>query len=107
MTMTNEELVNRRVSIDEQIDRLTGEKNDINEQLREKFTYGNTAVGDYAVNIQHNRRLDTAAIEARFPVAVYPHLYEAKLKTAALKDNFAPVELEKFQIEGAAKVLIK
>ena len=106
MTRTTEELVARRVQLDEQITRLQGEKDQINIELA-KLAYGNHSAGDWTVNIQHNRRLDTARIEQRFPVAQYPHLYEPKVSTAAVQESYAPVELEQFYIEGRPKVLVK
>jgi hypothetical protein len=96
----------RLVTIDEQIARLNDEKSLIQDRLR-TLEYGNHDAGDWTVQVQHNRRLDAARIAERYPVAQYPHLYEPKISTAAVKEYFAPVELEQYQIEGAPKLVVK
>lgn len=101
-----QEDVARRVEIEEQIARLKGEMDMINDRLRVQ-PYGNHDAGDWQLQIQHNRRLDAERISQRFPVAQYPHLYKPTIDTAAVKENFAPIELEKFYIEGAAKVVVR
>lgn len=106
MSMTTEELVARRVHINEQMDRLKQELDQINDKLRETFDYGKQEVGDWTVSIGHNPQFQKADFMQRFPVAQYPHLYQATPDTAALKKNFAPVELEKFYREGVKKISV-
>lgn len=104
---TDAELAARLVTISEQIDRLTQEKQQIQDEIRERHPYGSTPAGDWEIQVQRNRRLDTARIEQRYPVAQYPHLYRPAVNTAALKENLAPVELEQFYSEGTPKVLVR
>lgn len=107
MSMTTEELVARRVHINEQIDRLTQEKQQIDEKLREEHDLGKHEVGDWTLTVRANRRLNAQRFEQRFPVAQYPHLYRAAVDSAALKDNFAPVDLEQFYDVGAPVLVVK
>ena len=107
VTMTREELVSRRVTIDEQIDRLTQEKEQINATLRATCQMGNNDAGDWTVQLRRNARLDTARLEQRFPVAQYPHLYVPKISTPAVRENFSPVELKQFEVEGEPIVVIR
>lgn len=106
MSMTIEELVARRVHIVEQIARLTDEKSQIDDQLREQFDYGTVPAGDWRVSIGHNPQFQKADFMRRFPVAQYPHLYVAAPDTAAIKKNFSPIELERFYREGTKKVTV-
>jgi hypothetical protein len=98
--------VARRVALKERADHIAQEIALIDDRLR-THDFGNHDAGEYQLQVQHNRRLDAAAIEARFPVAQYPHLYKPAVNTAALKENFAPVELEKFYVEGAPKIMVR
>lgn len=105
-TLTVQDLVSRRVDIDEQIDRLSGEKQQINARLAE-LGLGKHDAGDWTVSVSVSKRLDTAAIEQRFPVTQYPHLYKAAVDTAAIRENFSPIELEKFEISSKPSVTVK
>lgn len=107
MSMTTEELVARRVHINEQIDRLKMELDQINDKLREEFEYGKHEIADWTVSIGRNPQFQKDLFEQRFPVAQYPHFYKATPDTAALKKNFAPMDLEKFYAEGVKKVTIR
>lgn len=107
MTMTTEELVARRVHLDEHIARLTAERDQINDRLREEHDYGTIPAGDWRLSIGRNPQFQAADFTQRFPVAQYPHLYKAVPDTAALKRNFSPIELEKFYAEGQKKVSVK
>ncbi len=104
---TIEDYVARRVELKEQIERYEQEVQLIDERLREAFDFGNNDAGEWTVQVQHNRRLNTAAIEAAFPVAQFPHLYRPAVDTAAVKENLAPVVLDQYYSEGTAKILVK
>ncbi|ALJ19560.1 hypothetical protein [Microbacterium sp. No. 7] len=99
-------ILDRRAAIREQIDVLNQELDLINDQLRESYDYGSHKEGDYVVSIQRNPRFNTAAFTKSFPVERYPQYYKPAVDTAALKDYFAPVDLKKWQIEGAKKVVV-
>lgn len=105
--MNTEELVARRVTIAEHIERLTQEKQEIDEKLRGEFELGKHEVDAWTLTLRANRRLNADRFTQRFPVAQYPHLYEPKLNSAALKDNFSPIELDKYYDEGSAVVVVK
>lgn len=107
MSMTIEELAARRVYLDEQISRLTDEKKQIDERLREENDYGTIPAGDWRITVGRNPQFLKDDFERRFPVAQYPHLYKAAPDTAAIKENFSPVELKKFYSEGAKKITVK
>ncbi|MBT2484827.1 MULTISPECIES: hypothetical protein [unclassified Microbacterium] len=107
MSMTIEEMVARRVHLDEQIARLTDEKKQIDEKLREEHDYGTIPAGEWRVSIGRNPQFLKEDFEKRFPVAMYPHLYKPVPDTAQVKEFFAPVELKKFYAEGAKKITVK
>lgn len=104
---TIQEDLDRRAELKAQIETLDFEVKLIENRLRESFDYGSHPVGDYRVRIDHNRRMDTSAIESTHPVERFPHLYKAVINTAAVKDYFAPVDLEKFYVEGAPKLVVQ
>ncbi|MFT4258021.1 hypothetical protein [Microbacterium sp.] len=106
ITMTIADLTARKVALAEQIDRLTQEKKQIDEKLAE-LGPGKHDAGEWTVTVSPNRRIDTARIEQRFPVAQYPHLYRPAVDTAALKEYMAPIELNAFYIEGQPRILVK
>jgi hypothetical protein len=68
---------------------------------------GHTDVGDYQVTVTRPQRLNTAALEAAFPVTKHPHLYTAKIDTAAVKEHLAPTDLAQYKTAGAATVRVK
>lgn len=108
ITMTIEEMVARRVYLAEQIDRLTDEKKQIDEKLLEGREPGTYDAGDWALQVKAGaRRLNEALFTERFPVTAYPHLYAPKPDTAAIKDFFAPMDLEKFQVQNKPSVGVK
>lgn len=107
MTMTNEELVARRVHLKEQETRIKDELAQIDEKLREAYDFGNNDAGDWTVQLQHNRTLDKDRFMQRFPVAQYPHFYQPAVDAKAVKEFIAPAELGAFYNEGAAKIAVK
>lgn len=106
-TLDRAELAARRVAIDEQIERLEQEKLFINMQIRDVCALGNNDAGDFTIQLRANKRLDTAALEAKFPITQYPHLYAAKISTPAVRKHVAPVDLLAFEAEGEPSVIVK
>lgn len=108
MSMTVEEMVARRVHLAEQIERLTEEKQQIDEKLLDGREPGNYDAGDWTLQVKAGaRRLNEKMFTERFPVTAYPHLYEAKPSTAAIKEFFAPADLTKFQVQNRSSVAVK
>lgn len=107
-TMTLEEMVARRVHLVEQIELLNDEKAQIDAKLLEGREAGSYSAGDWTLQVKAGaRRLNEAMFTERFPVAQYPHLYAPKPDTAAIKDFFAPVELERFQVQNKSSIGVK
>ena len=107
MSMTNSELAARRDHLDEQIKRLTDERDQINDLIRENNGMGNNEAGDWTIQLQVNRQLDKARFMQRFPVAQYPHFYQPTVDSAAIKQFIAPAELGAFYNEGTPKIAVK
>ena len=106
--MTVEEMVARRVHLVEQIERLNDEKQQIDAKLLEGREAGSYDAGDWTLQVKAGaRRLNEALFAERFPVTQYPHLYSPKPNTAAIKDFFAPVDLEKFQVQNKPSIGVK
>jgi hypothetical protein len=78
----------------------------IKERFRDALDFGTVVAGPAKVSIQHNITRDDAKFAEIYPFEDYPDYYAAKPDTAAIKRNLAPVEIEKFQREGAPKVVI-
>lgn len=107
-TLTVADMVARRVYITEQIELLTDEKKQIDERLLEGREAGTYDAGDWTLQIKAGaRRLDEKRFTERFPVTQYPALYAPKPDTAAIKEYFAPIELEKFQVQNKSSVGVK
>lgn len=104
--MTLEQDVERRAELKERIELLTQEVTLIDERIREQG-FGRFPVGEWDVNVQHNRRLDPALIEAKYPVTQYPQFYKPVISTDAIKEHIAPAQLEAFYVEGKARVVVK
>lgn len=104
--MSIKEDVARRVSVVAQIERLTEEKAAIDERLRQEGL-GVHDAGDWSVSISPNRRLDAERFTQRFPVAQYPSFYKPVPDLQAIKDSFAPVELDQWYAESTPIVKVK
>ncbi|UOE45912.1 hypothetical protein [Agromyces larvae] len=104
--METERLLNERAVLREQADRISQRLTLIDDALR-ALGHGSHAVGPWKVQVQTNRRLDTAALASQFPAESNPHLYKAALDTEAIKQHLAPAVLDAYYRDGAPRVVVK
>mgnify|MGYP000925812598 CR=1 FL=1 len=97
----------RLVVIASSIEALEQEKAAIHESIRSTYPTDTYPAGPWSVTVQRRRALDTAALEAKYPVTTHPHLYAPKLVTDAVKKNIAAVELDAFYVDQKPVVLVK
>lgn len=88
------------------IDELTQRKNAIDDVYREHLVFGTHTLAGLRVSVQHNRRLDNAAIMQAYPVTACPELYKPTIDTTAVKKYIAPVDLDAFYLDGTPKVVV-
>lgn len=105
-TGTFEELVERRVTLKQDLEYIQAELEQIDDQIRAKGV-GTHEAGAWTVQVRANRRLDTARFEAAYPVAQYPHLYKRAINTEAAKHDIAASTLDEFYTEGRPAVVIR
>lgn len=68
--------------------------------------FGAHMAGDHLkLSVQHNIRRDDAKFMSEYPYEAFPHLYKPAIDSAVVKREFAPADLEAFQIEGAPKIV--
>lgn len=109
-TMTLADLANRRVELDEEIDRLSQEKALVNAKLFEitQETPGNYAAGEFTVQVKAGaKRLNEKVFTERFSVARYPQFYAPKVDINAIREYMAPIELERFMTQNKPSVGVK
>ncbi|MDL5351131.1 hypothetical protein [Microbacterium sp. zg-YB36] len=99
--------VARRVALLEQRNNIEDEIALIDSRLLEEHSYGTHDAGDWSLIVSHNRRLNPEAIQARYPVAQFPHLYKPAVNTEAVKKHIAPVELDELYSEGKPRLVVK
>jgi hypothetical protein len=75
--------------------------------LMENLEIGTHPLAGRKVMISVPRTTDYAAIAETYAFDTNPHLYKTVLDTAALKEHFAPAELNKFKSPGARKLEIR
>ncbi|MFD2792559.1 hypothetical protein ACFS27_03260 [Promicromonospora vindobonensis] len=91
----------------ETIDHAEQRRKAIRAILAKKLPDGTRALGGRKVIISVPARLDAAALGRDYPVTAYPHLYEPKLSTSAVRDNIAAVDLAKYAKAGQRQVTVK
>ena len=106
---TVDNLVLRRVELDDLIARATEEKQTINLQIIEKLGDGTHETQHAKVVIARRGTLDAKQLEAAYPAEQFPQLYttSTRLDTAQVKKEFAPTALEQFKTYSAPSVTIK
>lgn len=62
------------------------------------------SAGQLTVVVTVAHRLDTKAIESKYPADTHPELYRPALDTAAVRKHIAPVDLEVLTIASAPSV---
>jgi hypothetical protein len=102
-----EQLLAEDAKLAETIDHAENRRKTIRAILAKKLPDGTTPLGDRKVIITAPSRLDSAALGRAYPVTMYPHLYEPKLSTSAVRDNIAPVELDKYTKTGSRQITVK
>ena len=102
-----EQLLAEDDKLAETIDHAEQRRKAIRAILAKRLPDGTKPLGGHKVIISTPSRLDSAALGRAYPVTAYPHLYEPKLSTSAVRDNIAKVELEKYTKPGARQVTIK
>lgn len=91
----------------EAIDHAEQRRKAIRAILAKKLPDGTKTLGGHKVIISVPARLDAAALGRVYPVTAYPHLYEPKLSTSAVRDNIAPAVLAQYTKAGQRQVTIK
>lgn len=99
-------LAAEHAAIGAHIEKLREKQERLRAEILNRLDFGTHPAGSLRVQIQHNRRLDPAKVQATYPVVSYPELYRPALDTAAVKRHIAPAELDTFYVEGAPKVII-
>lgn len=102
-----EQLALERTKVAADRDALAERVKEIDHLLAAALQDGRNTVGDHTVTVTHPQRLNTTALEAAYPVTKYPHLYAAKLDTAAVKEHLAPADLQAFKTVGTPTVRVK
>lgn len=104
-------LLDRRATLQADIEYMKGEVEAIDSQLIELLggEVGTHDVDGTKVQIREYSRLDTAWIETEYPAEQYPQLYKTTtaVDNAAVKKQFAPGVLEEHQVRGAKSVIVK
>lgn len=103
---TLEHLAERRAHLREQRDQIDTQLAEIDDQIR-ALGIGTHDAGEWTVQVQTNRRLNTSLLEQRYPVAQHPELYKPAINTAEVKKRIAAIDLEDFYTESAPKVLVR
>lgn len=105
-TGTFEELVERRVTLKQDLEYIQAELEQIDDEIRKKGV-GTHDAGAWKVQVRANRRLDPKKIETAYPVAQHPELYRPAIDTESVKRHIAAIELEDFYTENRAAVVIR
>lgn len=104
-------LIERRAMLAADREFITGELDAIDAQLLDMVAgvVGTHELGGSKVEVREYSRVDYAALEARYPAAEYPQLYETKtaLDQATVKKQFAPAALDEFKVRGKKSVVIR
>lgn len=106
MPTIHEDLVREYAALRDDLERITARKKEIEKALRD-LDYGSHDIAGVTIQIQHNRRLDPALLEDRYPVAKFPHFYRPSVNTAQVRKQLAPAEIDELSKEGDKKVLLK
>lgn len=97
-------------TLDDKIDGLKGQRDELAGRILDLHPDDGTIdVGGAELVIGRTRRLDLDAIEAKYPAADAPDLYESapRLTTARVRKHFAPVDLEPFLVDSKPTVKVK
>lgn len=104
-------LLERRATVQADQEYLANELESIDAQLIELVggVVGTHELGGSKVTVREYSRTDYAALEAKYPAAEYPQLYETKtvVDQAAVKREFAPAALDEFKKTGKKSVTVK
>src|SRR5690606_1122613 len=90
------ELAKRRYEIAAHLAELTQEKAKIDAQL-DGLPAGAYEAGEYIIQRNPRRMLDTEKIQQTFPPSRNPEYYKLTLDTAEFKKYFSDIQLEDFQ----------
>lgn len=103
-----EQLVTTEVKLADEAAAIAERREQIKAQLLAKLEPGTHQAGPYQVIVKAGpRRLDTAAVEAAYPVVEHPELYSPRPDTTKVKHHLAPAELERYQTVGKPQVVIQ
>lgn len=95
-------------SLDERIDELEGQRREVAAAvLAIEPKDGTYPAGGIAIHVSRSRRVDTDAIEAKYPADQRPELYESHVTTTAARRHISPADLETFLKVSAASVKVK
>ncbi|MDY6054372.1 hypothetical protein [Micrococcus sp.] len=96
-------------SIRADIDRLTARRTDLEKVLIHELGNGTHTVAGLKVQISTPRQLDKKLFADTFPPATRPDLYvfEPTLNMDAVKDQFAPAQLDEFKTDGTTRLTLR
>lgn len=104
-------LIERRATLAADAEFIASELEALDAQLLDLVggVVGTHELGGSKVTVREYSRTDYAALEAKYPAAAYPQLYETKttLDQKAVKDQFAPAALDEFKVRGKKSVTVK
>lgn len=84
--------------VKENIKQAEKRKVELETTLKSVIASGDTVdLGTMTVEMRETRRLDAATFSEKFPVETHSDLYKVVLDNDAVKEAFAPKELEKFK----------
>lgn len=104
---TVKQLIDRRVTLKADAEYIQGELDAVDAQLIALLgTVGTHDVDGVKVQVREYSSTDKARLQADYPAAQFPQLYELTLSTAALKREFAPAALDAYKVTGKRSVVI-
>ncbi|MGW9345556.1 hypothetical protein ACWGR3_28805 [Streptomyces albidoflavus] len=104
-------LIERRATLAADAEFIAAELEALDAQLLDLVggVVGTHELGGSKVTVKEYSRTNYAALEAKYPAADYPQLYETKstLNQDVVKKQFAPAALEEFKVRGKKSVTVK
>jgi hypothetical protein len=102
-----EQLAKEYASLDALREPINNRMEQIKAEWRILLDYGPHEIAGLMVSIQRNARFDPAAFQAAYPVMQHQGFYKHTPDMSAIEQVLPPIELRRFQKEGAPKVVVK
>lgn len=98
-------LADQLASVQNQMRPLAEQEAAIKAELRDLLATtgpGDYQAGEHVITATATRRLNTDKLAENYPPGQYPHLYELKLSTTAVRKHLSPVEVDQFMGDAGA-----